>query len=258
MLRWSISHAAVAGLAAFSLLISSNAAANAPAATVSARVAAVTPDSVTVLWRFDLAEGWHLYGPFRNDTGFPPGIHLDLPEGWTAAAPRWPIPERYLSAGGILDHVYHRRLVLVQTLWRPAGAVAQAISARVNWLACKQACVPGETSIRVSVDHLDEPALVRELAATLDALPEPFPVDLLRTRRADSSIEITVPGAREITLIPAEDGPLLADLIADGQVSGERLRLRLRPGAAQPETLKALLIVHHNDSRKTTGSIVIE
>ena len=40
------------------------------AVVVSAQVAALSPDYVTLLWRFDLTGRWHLYGPFVNDSGF--------------------------------------------------------------------------------------------------------------------------------------------------------------------------------------------
>ena len=58
--------------------------------------AAAPGESVTLIWRFELADDWHLYWTGRNDSGYPPLIELDLPEGWVAGGLQWPAPERYV------------------------------------------------------------------------------------------------------------------------------------------------------------------
>ena len=94
----------------------------APSAVAArAQLAAPDPGTVTVAWTFDLAEGWHLYGSGLNDSGYPPSVALTLPDGWRAGPLRWPVPERYLMPGDILDHVYHHRLVLLQDLLPPTA-----------------------------------------------------------------------------------------------------------------------------------------
>ena len=228
------------------------------AVVVSVQAAAISPDTVTLLWRFELADRWHVYGPFLNDTGYPPDIRLDLPEGWRADPPRWPVPERQLLTGDILDHVYHDALVLPQVVHRPRGAKPRSISARISWLACRQTCVPGDTVLTLTAPTTVTPAAAGELDAVLSTLPPPLSADQLQVIRTEEAIEIVVPGARMLTLIPTESAPRLVDLAADGQVDGDHLRLRLSPDSTAHRPLKALLVVDHNTGDRIAGSIVVQ
>ncbi|MBU1675954.1 hypothetical protein KKA85_09260, partial [bacterium] len=102
--------------------------------------------TLTVAWRFRIADGWHLYWDGLNDSGAPPSIELDLPDGWSAGTLRWPAPQRLVSPGGILDHVYFGELILLQDLY-PAGDDDAGFGARIAWLACREACVVGDTTL---------------------------------------------------------------------------------------------------------------
>jgi hypothetical protein len=223
--------------------------------TVSADVVARDAFSTTLLWRFDLADQWYVYGPFRNDAGFPPSVELTLPDGWRAGPLRWPAPERHLLEGGILDHVYRDGLTLVQTLHRPApraAAAPPAATAVVRWLACRTACVPGDTTMTV-----DLAASPRDgLADAMTALPGPLPDGAVQIRRRPGAVEIAAPGAAALTVIPGEDAPLLLDLAADGHTGGDRLSLRLLDGAAVPPPFRVLLIIDHKPG-KTLGYITL-
>ena len=229
----------------------------APRVTVSARVATVAPDSLTILWRFDLAEDWHVYGRFRNDTGFAPAINLDLPTGWSAEPLRWPVPERHVTAGEILDHVYHDALVVPQTLRRPAHATTGEITAQVSWLVCNQICIPGDTTLVFPVPQQADPEAAGDLESVLASIPGPLAADAVQVSSTPDAVEIVAPGATGITAIPGEGGPFLVDLLADGHASGDHLRLRLRPGTGSPEPLKLLLIIDHSNAPRTAGTIVI-
>lgn len=229
------------------------AAAAAAAVTVGATLAQLQPGTVTVAWTFDLADGWHLYWYGLNDSGYPPSVTLTLPAGWTAGPLRWPVPERYLMAGGILDHVYHRRLVLLQDLTPPGGevpATATGIGAEVRWLACRQECVPGRTGLTVTI-----PAGGEGLPARVPDLP-PFPVPLAGAAAAawrGDTLAVAVPGAVALRFFPDADSGPYADLVADGEAAGDRLdlRLRRRDGALGP--VRGLLQIDRADGSRVTG-----
>jgi thiol:disulfide interchange protein DsbD len=212
---------------------------------------AVVPDpgepggSVTLLWRFEMAEGWHLYWTGLNDSGYPPKIELALPEGWVAGGLQWPVPERYVMDGDILDHVYHGELVLLQRVGVPADAAPGAfpVSARIGWLGCKEACVPGSTEIafNVTVAAHEGPADDPSLAAALADLPQPLPAGLLETRWEGPVFHVAVPGARRLTFMPTTDGGDPADLLRDGQGAPLALEFRPRKGTVGP--VRGLVVV---------------
>jgi len=149
--------------------------------------AAVPGEAVTLVWRFALADDWHLYWAGRNDSGFPPRVDLGLPAGWVAGGLQWPVPERYVSPGDILDHVYFEELVLVQKLGAPDDATLDGsvtIEADIQWLACKDMCVPGKKALTLSIpvrSHEETPDPDGATAAVA-RLPGPLAENALETR----------------------------------------------------------------------------
>jgi len=230
-----------------------------PAPQVIPRVqlASVTPDSLNLVWRLQIADQWYLYGPYRNDTGFPPSVSLELPAGWTAGPLQFPAPQRKVLPGGILDHVYFGELVLTQTLATGGNpAPAAGLTANLFWLACRDLCVPGQATLTVPVTDPDpEAAALRQTA--LAARPTRLPAGTVQIERDAETITLEVAGASELVLIPAETGPLLVDLLQDGSAAGPSLTLRLRPGQPAQEPLTGLLLINHKDGRRQAGTISI-
>jgi len=219
---------------------------------------AVPGQAVTLIWRFALADGWHLYWPGRNDTGYPPQIDLELPAGWLAGGLQWPVPERYVTAGDILDHVYHEELVLIQRVGIGSEAVAgdQAVlRAKLEWLACKDACVPGgdETVLEIPVAAKTESRRHERLDRLRAALPEVLPSGLLQTGWTGQTFTIQAADARRLTFFPTDDCGLLADLLRDGQ--GPGLALEFRPKGDTVGPVRGLLTVESGSGKTRTFRI---
>ncbi|MEO1511318.1 MAG: protein-disulfide reductase DsbD domain-containing protein, partial [Planctomycetota bacterium] len=95
---------------------------------------------------FDLEPGWHVYWPGQNTTGFPVDIILSLPEGISAGEEIWPTPERYELPGGILDHTFEDQVTVIIPIEvdeRVESGRRVTIEAELDWLVCKDACLPG-------------------------------------------------------------------------------------------------------------------
>lgn len=214
---------------------------------VTAATTAVPGETILLLWRFDLADNWHLYWNGRNDSGFPPAVKMDLPPGWQSGPLLWPAPERHLTAGEILDHVYHGQLRLLQELTVPADAKpgqVVTIPTRLDWLVCKDECVPGkaELELTLTIAAVAEPtAEAAEVAAALAALPGPAPADGLDLIWNASSVAMVVPGSAGLEFYPATDCGLLVDLISDGVGQDGRLLLRFRAKDDRIGPLKGIL-----------------
>lgn len=188
---------------------------------------AVPGESITLVWRFTMAPDWHLYWIGRNDSGFPPAIDLDLPDGWIAGGLQWPTPERHLSDGDILDHIYRHELVLLQKIGVPASAANSGLAsivARVEWLACKDSCVPGKTTVAfdipLNIQHGDR------LTTVVDQLPKPLPAGLLQTNWSGQTFHVRGPSGTRLQFMPTVDCGDLVNLIRDGQ--GSELALRFQ------------------------------
>jgi thiol:disulfide interchange protein DsbD len=213
--------------------------------------AAVPGSSVTLVWRFAMADDWHLYWMGRNDSGYPPRIDMKLPEGWVAGGLQWPAPERYVAPGDILDHVYFGELVLLQKVGAPSDAVTDqdlVIEADVQWLACRDMCVPGRASVEVKIPVRSRAETIPAdpAAAAADLLPVDLPPGTLDTAWEGTTFHVSHGQARQLTFMPTEDCGQLVDLLSDGQ--GPRLALRFKPKGDTVGPVRGLIIIEEDGS----------
>lgn len=178
--------------------------------------AAATPGAMVHLGIvFEIEPGWHIYWRNSGDTGYAPSIQLELPEGVTAGELQWPAPKRYEHTG-LVDYIYEDVVTLIAPLQIDNAYKAESleISASVDWLVCKEACLPGasEISARLDVAH-DSRAIplnrnTAPLFAAARALAPRSPGDAhrdgVRLVLRDRSLSITAPGADSITFFPFE------------------------------------------------------
>jgi DsbC/DsbD-like thiol-disulfide interchange protein/cytochrome c biogenesis protein CcdA len=98
--------------------------------------------------------GWHGYWLNPGDAGYPMQLEWDLPEGWSAGPPQYPVP-RTLVIGGLMNHVYEGPYAVLVDLRIPASAdLAQPVTIGLDaqWLACTdEICVPEQARMSVPV-----------------------------------------------------------------------------------------------------------
>jgi len=121
--------------------------------------AAVTPGgTVTVALRELIRENWHTYFVNPGDSGAPTIINWHLPEGWTAAAPQFPYPER-IPVGPLMNFGYEDEVVLLNEITAPANAQpgeTATLEADVMWLVCSDVCIPEETHLSLPLSVAGE------------------------------------------------------------------------------------------------------
>ncbi|MBC8423571.1 protein-disulfide reductase DsbD N-terminal domain-containing protein [bacterium] len=190
--------------------------------------------TLTVAWHFRIADGWHLYWDGLNDSGAPPSIELDLPDGWRADPPRWPAPRRLVSPGGILDHVYHHELVLLQDL-HPAGDAQADFGAKLAWLVCRDVCVMGDTTL-TSTEAAAPPDVAGFFAKARSRLPTTMPAGHYGADWEGTTLRVSLPRVEHLEFLPAADCGRLAAPLEDTAAEGQALALRFEPvdGAVGP------------------------
>lgn len=97
-------------------------------------------------------DDWHTYWQSPGDIGLVTEIDWTLPEGVTLAPRTWPVPQRF-ELEGIVSYGYDHGVLHAFDLTIPADAPAGRlpVEARVSWLVCKQACIPGEADLRTEL-----------------------------------------------------------------------------------------------------------
>ncbi len=219
-----------------------------------AEVAEVLPGAeFRVAIVFDIEDGWHTYWNGLNDTGMPTTIDLTLPRGFERGEIRWPVPERYIMGrNDMIDHVYKGRAVHVIPVKAPEeigeGATV-AITADIEWLVCKEACLPGWKSLTLTLPAGSarpgvsaKPSDAAPLFRWADART-PRPIEesegRIRIERTGEVVTIRAAGAQRLEFYPGPGSAELYDRFNDPVAEGDTLRLRLRPGRDQP--LKGVL-----------------
>lgn len=214
---------------------------------------------------FDIDSGWHLYSPWRSDSGLPLALEPHAPEGFRFREPLWPAPERLVSPGSIVDHVYANRVAIILPLEVPAQTAAgRGVTLRCNadWLVCGTSCIPGSGVLEIELpvgaqgalagddrqgdsawpaDHrrLIKDSLER-VPVPLDGQAPPFTVQWDAGRW-----KIEVPGATGLWFYPAERCASLLDPLNDTVSTSNRLFIRLPATATASESLVGVLEVAH-------------
>ncbi|MGC1186475.1 MAG: protein-disulfide reductase DsbD domain-containing protein, partial [Candidatus Acidiferrales bacterium] len=149
----------VAALGALAIFGAYAAAAQGPApprvdvSLVSDEAAVRTGQTLWVGLEFKLPSGWHIYWMNPGDSGEPPKIKWDLPQGFRAGDFLWPYPER-IEAPSIVDYGYANEVVLLAPISVPADLPAHGpvtLGGDVRYLVCREICVPARASVQLAL-----------------------------------------------------------------------------------------------------------
>ncbi|MEQ8411150.1 MAG: protein-disulfide reductase DsbD family protein [Erythrobacter sp.] len=96
------------------------------------------------------APEWHGYWRNPGDAGQGMTLEFDLPQGWEASEPLYPVPET-LVVGGLMNHIYEGRYAVLVPVRVPEDAAAPRlpeVRVRVEYLACTdRVCVPQDAGV---------------------------------------------------------------------------------------------------------------
>jgi thiol:disulfide interchange protein DsbD len=108
----------------------------------------------TVLAGVDLKmePGWHTYWKNPGAAGYATKIEWQLPPGITAGEIQWPLPEK-LPPAEVTTYGYSDEIVLLVPLKLAADLKPGPLDlkAKVSWLECKEACVPGSGNVEATL-----------------------------------------------------------------------------------------------------------
>ncbi len=227
-------------------------------ARLVAEFAALVPGQTNYLGvAFEIDPEWHTYWNGNNDTGFPITIELGAPEGYEIGAIQWPAPKRYIAPGDLLDHIYEGKVTLIIPVEVPIGAKGEAtFTGSANWLVCKEACLPGDASLKLTVpvggERAGKPSGEAPLfAKARERIPVPLPdenppVSYILT--GDAYV-FEGKGARYMAFYPAEDCVKLENPLRDGESDKGTLKLELADFSPGPR-LKGVLEVRKDPKGK--------
>ena len=148
---------------------------------VAATRGAAPGQTLDVALHQKIIPGWHTYWRNPGDAGQPTSITWTLPTGWTASDIIWPAPERFVS-GPLMNYVFSDQVYLPVRITIPEGAKPGKVTltAAVDWLVCKDVCVPEQAKLSIPVvvsgpgtSPLPDPTYAKPIEDTIAAAPKP-------------------------------------------------------------------------------------
>jgi len=140
---------------------------------------------------FEMDKEWHIYWRNPGDSGEPPRVQWNLPPGFVAGEIEWPAPAR-LGSGSVIDYGYEEGVLLpveMQTAKSLATGQRVTLLADVSWLVCKDICVPGKESLKISLPVQTTPSSVSASHALFHAAKSRAPRPLPSAWRIDAISE---------------------------------------------------------------------
>lgn len=220
-----------------------------------ADVAALVPGkSATLGLEFTIAQGWNLYWRNAGDSGLPIGFEFETPEGVSIGQAMWPVPIRKVLDGNVLDYVYTDRVVLLfPVLVSPSVSPSSGtvkIRAKLDWLVCREACVPGDGEVELSLPIGAEAkggafaGLIADASRLLPQVAGAAGSDELQLRTSWSKGELSIecPGASRLVWLPYEAEHAWAEeLLERGAVDGSKIVIPYSAGIAQEKSVRGVL-----------------
>jgi len=211
--------------------------------------------------------GWHSYWRNPGDVGLPTRITWDLPGGGTAGPILWPPPER-VPYQNFVNYGYDGSALLLTRITPPGDAVpgsAWPVTAEVNWLICRDICIPGSGKVALTLQVSNTgTAVPSRWASTIEAARRQLPQTLENTKarfHLDDNLIIDLPdtngriaaGAR-LRFFPVD--PDLVDNSAapvfDREAGHIRIKVPRSPdfSGTPPDDFQGLLLAGHGDATR--------
>jgi thiol:disulfide interchange protein len=169
-------------------------------------VTAIVPgQTLTVALRINHDDHWHTYWKNPGDAGLQTELTWKLPEGFSAGPIRWPVPD-ITDTSGLKTYGYGGVIYLLVDIATPSTlkpGESATLAATATWLMCKEACIPGEAEVSITLPVANEagpdPKWSADIAKAREALPPAAPADLgLKAYRADKSITLVIDASKEL------------------------------------------------------------
>jgi thiol:disulfide interchange protein DsbD len=100
---------------------------------------------------FELQPEWHLYWVNPGDAGLAPKIEWQLPDNISVSDIQWAFPH-HMDTDGISSLGYSEQLLLPVFMQTSSAQNKINLTAEVQWLVCKDICIPGKANLTQTFD----------------------------------------------------------------------------------------------------------
>jgi thiol:disulfide interchange protein DsbD len=231
----------------------------------------ISGKTVTLALRFNPVPGWHIYWQNPGDSGLPPSVTWKLPPGWTAGPLQFPFPEKILLPP-LVSYGYEQETLLLTTFTIPDYEKIPStfpIEADVDWLACKETCLPGKAHLNLTLSTQPKPNI--DLQGLFDDvrkdLSTPLPHISITVKSEGSTLQLIVEPQTQVgslNFFPEGDfldefKPSKTEILGSGKL---QLTLHLKEKAKLPPFLQGVLVAENpwdtSDHRALAISVALQ
>lgn len=168
-------------------------------AQMLADVSAITPGRPFMLGvQLSIDPGWHVYWKNPGDAGLPTRVKYNVPDGFTVGPLLFPAPQRIEQPGNIVVLGYENSVLLLAQVTPPARlpeGFTGTFSAAVSWLVCSDVCIPGKTTLSLSLGTSASASGAN--SELFDATRAQLPVDVANSADVQSAKVNTAAGENQ-------------------------------------------------------------
>ena len=160
---------------------------------------------------FKMEPGWHVYWKNAGDSGEPPSVRWNLPDGITATELKFPAPKR-LPLGPLMDFGYEDEVLFPQTITASKAAKPGPVvlDAKVRWLVCREVCIPGKAELAVKRVVPFSPVEVIQVASDAEVF-----------KRLAGKLPVALPAGAKAVFAATPTGYKLAVLTGQKETTAE-------------------------------------
>ena len=130
-------------------------------------------ETLLVGLEFNLSPGWHTYWENPGDSGEGASIKWNLPSGFKASTILWPGPKR-IPVEPLMTYGYEDKALLLTEIKSPKEfSNPVKISAKINWLTCKDICIPQEGQVDMTL--IKGPKVANQFTSKLKEIASTVP-----------------------------------------------------------------------------------
>ena len=122
--------------------------------TLASHVSVAPGQEFKVALNFQIADGWHIYGPRKGESYLPTTIEWKLPKGTVMKSVQWPKPQ-LVNSGESVQPTYKGAITALVTFIAPKDAKVNSqlrLAAKVNWQVCRKLlCKLGNAKIEANI-----------------------------------------------------------------------------------------------------------
>ncbi|MGH6994750.1 MAG: protein-disulfide reductase DsbD family protein, partial [Stellaceae bacterium] len=143
---------------------------------IAAHATLAGQETQTLGLEFRMAPGWHIYWRSPGDAGYPPRLDWNGSTNLARADMLWPAPQRF-SVLGLETMGYSDAVVLPVTVRVVDPTKPLALTAHLDYLTCREICVPYQTVLHLALPAGAPPAGATDYAALIDQFVAQVPGD---------------------------------------------------------------------------------